>query len=225
MSKKVAIAILLVVVLIAAIVAIIFATQLSSFNGATVGVHVGDSFTYSIVGVSTLIGLDAVETPGFSQHNQTDFFKITITEVNGTSASFDTMWRFLNGTENTNKETIDVSNGMKTNPDGFWPIYSPNLNVMDLIRPTGYDGLTVNLTATRTYADSTRESNFWFLENEFSDANDPSGSTFRYEYIGVYFDKQTGMLETLINYTEYNNPAKSETITWILVNSTVWAVQ
>ena len=225
MSKKVTITILLLVVLIAATVAILFATQLSPSNGVTVGVHVGDSFTYSIVGVSTLIGLDAVETPGFSQHNQTDFFKITIAEVNGTSVSFDILWRFLNGTEITNKETIDVSNGNKSHPDAFWAIYPPNLTVEDLIRPTGYDGLTVNLTDNRAYSDSTRESNFWFLENEFFNINDPSRSTFRYEYIGVYFDKQTGMLETLSNYTEYNNPAKSEVITWNLVNSTVWAVQ
>ena len=225
MFKKVAIAILLLLVLIAGIVAIIFVTQLSPSNGATVGVHVGDSFSYSIVGISTLIGLDAVETPEFSRYNQTDYFKITITEVNGTSVSFDILWRFINGTEITNKETIDLSNGNKSHQDAFWAIYPSNLNVGALIRPTGYDGLTVNLTDTRTYADSTRESNFWHLDTEFTLGTDPTGSTFRYEYIGVYFDKQTGMLETLTNYTEYNNPAKSEIVTWNLVNSTVWAVQ
>ena len=114
---------------------------------------------------------------------------------------------------------------MKTDPNGFWAIYASSLNVGNLLRPTGFDGLTVNLTDTKTYADSTRARNFWFIDNQFFDVNDPTRNTLRYDYTGVYFDKQTGMLETLINYQEYNNPAMKEVITWTLINSTVWAVQ
>lgn len=225
MSKKVYIAIILLVVLIAATAAIIFATQPAPVKAAAVGVHASDSFTYSLVGTSTLTGLGAVETPGFSQYNQTDYYRITVTSVNGTSVSFDTLWRFINGTEINGKQTIDLSNGQETVSNGFWAIYSSNLNVKDLLRPTGYDGLTVNLTDTKAYADSTRERNFWFIEKQFFDVNDPTRSTLRYDYTGVYFDKQTGMLETLNNITAYNNPLMTEVITWSLINSTVWAVQ
>jgi hypothetical protein len=104
------------------------------------GVNAGDSFTYSLKGTSTITGLNAVDIPAFSQFNKTDYYKITIIDVNGTLVSFDTTWRFIDGTEITGKQTIDLSNGQKTDSNGFWAIYAANLNVGDLLRPTGYDG-------------------------------------------------------------------------------------
>jgi hypothetical protein len=222
-SKKLYIAIFLVVILIASTATIIYAIQPAPVE-AKAGVNVGDSFAYGIIGTSTLTGLDAVETPGFSQYNQTDYFKITITGASGTSVSFDTLWRFKNGTEIPGKQTIDLSNGNKTDSNGFWAIYAANLNVGDLLRPAGFDKLTVNATDTKTYTSGSRTRNFWFIENMFRDVNDPTGSTQRYDYIGVWFDKKTGMLGTLTNYSEYNNPAKIEITTWNLVSSSVWAV-
>lgn len=223
-NKKVYIVIFLIVILIAATAAVIYAMQPGPVK-AKVGVHVGDSFTYGITGTSTLQSLDAVESPGFSQYNQTDYFKITITGISGTSVSFDTLWRFKNGTEIPGKQTVDLSNGNKTDANGFWAIYASNLNVGNLLRPTGFDGLTVNLTDTKAYADSTRQRNFWFIENQFFDVNDPTHNTLRDDYTGVYFDKQTGMLTSLNSITYYNNPLKTEVISWTLVSSTVWAVQ
>ena len=231
-SKKVYIAIFILVILIVATAAIIYVTQPAPVK-AVVGVHVGDrpgnssgdSFTYSIVGTSTLTGLDAVETPGFSQYNQTDYYKITITGVNGTSVSFDTLWRFQNGTETTGSQAIDLSNGNKTVYSGFWAIYASNLKVGDLLRPSGFDRITVNATDTKTYADSTRARNFMLTGGESFLATDPTHNTLRYDDIRVWFDKQTGMLENLNWVTYYNNPEMTEAITWKLVNSTVWAVQ
>lgn len=222
-SKKIYIAIFLLVILIAAGAAIIYVTQPAPVK-VVLGVNVGDSFSYSIMGRSILTGIDAVETPGFSQYNQTDYYKITITSVNGTSVSFDTLWRFINGTEVTGKQTIDLSNGLKTDPNGFWAIYASNLNVGDLLRPTGTDGVTVNKTETKAYGDITRERNFFSLGSEFFDVNDPTRNTLRYDYTVVYFDKQTGMLENLTWITDYNNPEKREVIIWQLVDSSVWAV-
>lgn len=225
MSKKVYIAIILLVVLIAATAAIIFATQPAPVKAAAVGVHAGDSFTYSIMGTSNLTSLDAVDTPGFSQYNQTDYYMITMTGVNGTSVSFDTVWRFQNGTEISGNQAIDLSNGNKTVYSGFWAIYASNLKVGDLLRPSGYDGITVNTTDTKTYADSTRERNFMFTGGESFLATDPTQNTLRYDFIRVYFDKQTGMLETLTWITDYNNPEMTEVISWKLTSSSVWAVQ
>jgi hypothetical protein len=223
-SKKVYIGIFLLVILIVVTAAIIYATQPAPAK-AVVGVQVGDSFTYSLMGTSNLSDPNAMESPSFSQYNDTDYYKVTITDVNGSSVSLDTLWRFKKGSEIRGNQTIDLSNGNKTVDPGFWAIYSSNLTVGDLLRPTGHDGLTVNLTETRTYVDSTREINLMFTGAESFLASDPTRGTLRYDYTEIYFDKQTGMLETLYWITNYNNPLKTEFIKWTLVNSTVWAVQ
>ncbi len=221
---KVYIAIILLVVLIVAFAAVIFATQNPSAKAVVVGVQVGDTFTYHLLGTSNLISLAAVETPGFSVYNNTDNYQITVTNVQGTLVSIDTLWAFKNGSSITGSQTIDLSNGNKTEENGFWAIYASNLNVGDLLRPNGYDGVTVNASSTITYADSSRERNYMALGRESYLVTDPTQSTLRYDTTILYFDKQTGMLETLIWVTDYNNPEMSETITWTLVSSSVWAV-
>ena len=224
-QKKLYIAIILLVILIAATAAVVINAMKPTPVDVKVGLHVGDSFTYSIVGTSVLTDLNAVDSPGFSQYNQTDYFKITITGINNvTSVSFDTVWRFKNGTEIPASQTIDLSNGLKTDSNGFWAIYAANLKVGNLLRPTGFDKLTVNLTDTKAYTSGSRERNFWFIENQFFDVNDPTHNTLRDDYTGVYFDKQTGMLTNLNSITYYNNPLKTEVITWNLISTTAWAV-
>ena len=224
-SKKIYLAVILLIILISATAAVIYVVTNKPAKAVTVGVNVGDSFTYNITSTSTLIGLDAVEPPGFFQYNQTDYYKITITDINGTNVSLNTIWHFKNGTDVTGKQQIDIANGKKADENGFWAIYPADLNVGDLLRPTGFDELKVNRTDTRVFADSERWNNFWFIDNQFYNVNDPTQSTQRYDYTGVTFDKATGMLETLTNYQEYNNPAMKQTITWNLFSSSVWAVK
>ena len=221
--KKLYLAILLIVVLSVAVGALVYASIPTV--KATPGVHVGDYFTYSIASYVDLQGLDATMSPGFDQYNQTDYFKVTVTGVTGSNVSIDTLWAFKNGTQVSGQQTIDLSNGKESVTNGFWAIYSSNLKVGNLLRPTGTDELTVNMTDTKAYAGSSRQRNFWFIENEFYDVNDPTHNTLRDDYTGVYFDKQTGMLETLNNISAFNNPLKTEAITWKLVSTNVWAVQ
>ncbi len=221
-KRKLYIALLLIIVLSVSVAAVAYAAWPRG-PMATVGVHVGDNFTYSITGSVSFDSPDATVTPGFEQYNQTDYYKVTVTEITGTNVSLSTVWRFLNGTEVAGQQTIDLTTGQESVPNGFWAIYSANLNVGDRIRPTD-DRLTVNATDTKTYAGSTRQMNFWFIENQFFDVNDPTHSTLRDDYTGVYFDKQTGMLDTLNNVTAFNNPLKTEAITWRLVSCSVWAV-
>jgi hypothetical protein len=221
--KNLYIAVFLIVLLVASTAAVIYAT-LPRPQVATVGVKVGDTFTYSITGVSTLQGTGATMTPGFEQYNQTDYYKITITGLDRDLVSFDTLWRFLNGTEVNGQQTLNLTDGRQSVQNGFWAMYSANLNVGERIRPTD-DRLTVNQTDTKTYADSSRPRDFWSIENQFFDVNDPTHNTLRDDYTGVWFDKQTGMLETLNSITYYNNPLKTEAITWKLVASNVWAVK
>ena len=222
-SKKLYLTLVLLVILIVAVAAIVYASQPAPVT-AKVGLQVGDTFTYSIKGFSNLT-VGATETPGFSQNNETDYYMVTITNVNGTSITMNTAWRLLNGTETDSKQTIDLSTGAKTDPTGFWAIYSSNLNVGDLLRPKGFDGVTVNGTNTQEYASSTRTRNFFTMSGEFYDVRDPTHNTLMYDNRAVYFDKQTGMLTYFIDYQDFNNPLMTEVITWTLVNSSVWAVQ
>jgi hypothetical protein len=225
-KSKVYIAILLIVVLAVSTAAIIYyANAGQNLKPITTAIKAGDSFTYSIKGSATSTGLDSIIPEYFNQYNETDYFKVTITDVNGTNVSFDTQWRFLNGTEINEQQTIDLSNGLKSNDNGFWAIYASNLDVGDKLRPTGFDELTINKTDTQTYADSTRERNFFEVQNEFFDVKDPTRSTLRYDYIGLYFDRETGMLETLTNLQSYNNPQMNLIINWKLTDSNVWKVK
>jgi hypothetical protein len=223
-NNKVYIAIILLVVLIVASAAVILVTQTPAVKAVALGVHAGETFTYHLLGTSNLTSLAAVETPGFSVYNNTDNFKITITNVQGTLVSLDTLWTFKNASSITGSQTIDLSNGNKTEANGFWAIYASNLNVGDKLRPNGFDGVTVNASSTITYANSVRERNFMAVGAESYLATDPTHSTLRYDTTFVYFDKQTGMLETLIWITDYNNPEMREVINWTLVDSSVWAV-
>ncbi len=197
---------------------------LSAPKPVEIGVHVGDTFTYNITGTSTLTGAGAVDTPGFSMYNETDYYKITITAINGTQVSMDTVWKFKNGTQIPTSQTLDVATGQKSDDHGFWALYPANLEKTNLLRPRGYDKTTVNNTDTAPYSSGYRGRCFWFINNEFSNVNDPTGSTLMYDYRNIFFDRETGMLTSLVNYQVYNNPQKQEEITWTLVASSVWQV-
>lgn len=221
-SNKVYFAIILLVVLVVATAAIIYASQPTQ-GPLKVGVNVGDTFTYSLKGTSN-IGLGATPPDNFDQYNQTDYYKISITDVNVSKVTMATEWKFLNGTTLNDQQTIDLSTGLKTDQNGFWALYPSNLKVNNLLRPDGFDQVKVNQTDSQTYATTIRTRDFFAMENEFYDVNDPTHNTLRYDYTAVYFDQQTGMLETLTNYQEYNNPQMVLVITWKLVDTSVWQV-
>ncbi len=223
-KAKIYLAIILLVILAVAggITALVY-----SSNGpkpVTVGVKLGDTFTYSIKGTASLINETATIPDYFNQYNETEYYKITVTAVNGTNVTLDTAWRFKNGTEVNTPQTLDLSTGQKSDENGFWALYAANLNPGDLIRPNGHDEQAVNKTDTKAYADSTRIRNFWFIGNEFFDVTDPSHNSRRYEYVQVYFDKETGMVDTLVNLQSYNTPEREFIITWRLIDSSLWKV-
>jgi hypothetical protein len=186
---------------------------------------VGDTFYYSLKGISNLIGPNAVTPAGFEQFNDTDYYKITITAVSGNTVSMDTIWRFKNGTTIPASQTIDVSGKNPNSNVMFWALYPADLTTNDRLRPLSrLDKTFVNSTETRQFADGNWPLNIWSIDNSFYDPNDPTMSTWRDDYIFVDFDKQTGMLVTLTNIQTYNNPQYSLTISWNLTNSTAWNV-
>jgi len=225
-NRKVYLSIVAIAILVIAGFVAIYATNQPQPRPlhAEVGVRAGDTFTYSIIGTSEFAEAGIEDTPGFDQYNQTDHYKITITDVDGPIVSMDAAWRFLNGTQINYSQTIDVTNGNKGDADGFWAIYPANLTVSDLLRPFGGDGTKVNATSVSTYADSKRETNFWFINNGFYDTSDPSLETLMYDYRNIYFDKITGMLTSYDEYQVFNNPQMQEVISWRLISTSVWRV-
>lgn len=219
-SKKGLIAITLIVIIAVALGASLY-VYLSTVH---VGVKVGDTFTYSLRGDVQLTAANATMDPGFDQYNQTDYYKVTITAIDGTRITLSSDWKFLNGTTINYQQNIDIANGDKTDENGFWAIYASNLNRGELLRPKGFDGQIVNNTDTANYASGQRSRCYWHIENEFADYTDTTYSTLMQDYRNIFFDKETGMLLSLTNYQLYNNPAKTQVIYWTLTESSVWDV-
>jgi hypothetical protein len=222
--KKMYIAIFLVVILCAATAAIVYATQISK-SGANVkvGVNVGDTFTYKLTGDSILFSSDASTPAYLSEYNETNYYQVIITGVNSSVVSLDTIWQFTNGTAINNSGWINLETGNYSGD--FWAIYPSNLKVTNLLYPKEENtALIVNSTGSQSFSSGNRTTNYWHLESEFSDINDPTGSTKQVSLIEVYFDKQTGMLDYLDSVQEYNNPEYNILITWQLTDSTVWGV-
>ena len=185
---------------------------------------VGDTFSYKLEG-STVLGSPDVVTPSeFMQYNNTNHYQVTVTEINGTQVSLDTLWQFNNGTQTESAQLIDLSTGRIADTNGFSYLYLPNLNVSDLLYPSGTAKLIVNGTSIQTFGNSSRSTNNWSEEDQFIDKSDPTGNTIRNDFVTVYFDKQTGMLDNLTRIEFFTNPQIELITTWQLASSNVWTV-
>jgi hypothetical protein len=221
-DSKVIVTIVLLAVLIVAAVALVYAVEIAPSNSRKSGLQVGDTFFYNITGTSKLFSSNAATPAYLSAYNGTDYYEVNITGVSGSLITFNTVWQFKNGTTIQNPEYVNLVTG--ANSGDFWAIYLPNLNKNNLLNPKGDNGLIVNSTSTETFADSTRTINTWSTDNILYDSSDPTGSSQQDNYIGVDFDRQTGMLVDLTNLEQFNNPQYDILITWTLTNSTVWTV-
>ena len=221
--KKLYISIVLIAILIAASGAAVYLASIP--KPIVIGVKPGDTFTYNIQGITVLgVNVTLPEQQGdFARYNDTQYYKVTVLDVQNTTVKLATEWKFKNGTEVTDKQTINLANGDKTNTNGFWAIYPANLTVNDLLRPEGFDGVKVNATDTKNYHSGDRTTDFFWIDNEFFDVNDPTRSTYRYDYIGVNFDQTTGMMVNMQNWQEYNNPQYRLVVLYTLTNTTAWA--
>jgi hypothetical protein len=122
-------------------------------------------------------------------------------------------------------QAIDLATGAYADPTGFCYLYPSNLNVNDRLYPQGTSGLVVNGTSTQKFANSTRATNYWSTEDQFINTGDQTLNTMRDDAIGVYFDKQTGMLDKLTRIEFFTNPEIELIINWQLTSSNVWSIQ
>lgn len=225
MVKKIYIAIFLIAILCVAIAyAVTLLTQPPQTPSETAvsGIKEGNVFTYGIQGLSTKIDENATIPASFLELNQTQYYRVNITSVSGSEVSYNSTWRFTNGTELHQSGQINVATGAGS-PE-FWPIYAANLTINNLSRPSGSDGVTVNDTETRTYKDDNRATNLLSMQSQFYDSSDPTYTKTYNDYMYVYFDKQTGMLVELRNIKLYNAPQLILTIEWKLTDSNAWAI-
>ena len=157
-NKKVIFAVLLLALIaIGATAAAVYSYQKHPASLSLVGVQVGDRFTYSITG-SCSDTVPNTDYPGFYQLNETQYYNVTITSIQGDSVSFQTDWVFVNGTDITGQQTIDLSNGVMTDESGFSFLYPSNLKVSDPIYPQMSTKVQVNATNTETYPSAPEKS-------------------------------------------------------------------
>jgi hypothetical protein len=225
-QRNVGIAAIMITVIAISTLAIVFTQTPEPTSDTTnqVGLNVGDTFSYKLTGSAVLGNPDATIPEGLSQYNDTDYYQVTVTAINGTQVLLSTTWKFNNGSQITRPQIIDLSTGARVDPNGFWAIYYSDLNVKDLLHPRGTDGLVVNGSDTQIFGNVTRARNYWITESQFVNASDTSGNTMRDVYVGVYFDKQTGILEKLTHIEFFTNPEVELIITWELTGSSVWNV-
>ena len=188
---------------------------------AVAGVAAGDLFTYSIRGYATIIDANATVPEWVFQVNMTEWYKVTITQVNDSEVSFSATWRFSNRTEIDKTGKVNIKTGIGNSQD-FWAIYASGLEAGDYARPFGATGQVINATEKRTYKSGERETNSILAETMFTTTDDSPISCNSYR--SIYFDKQTGMLVEFVNTDLYSSPQLFLKLEWKLVDSTVWDV-
>ncbi|MFW9831502.1 MAG: hypothetical protein ACFFD8_06980 [Candidatus Thorarchaeota archaeon] len=219
---------LFLVIAVASILAIILALVI--FSGSpfsqdvTPGVKVGDEFIYDITSSWNSDDPNATLVDYYVELNMTEWYKITVTDVNGTKVSIKTIWRFANETEIESNSNIDVKTGILYPSNSFWAIYASNLEKNDLIRPSGLTRAVVNETETKDFVSGIREINVVSLTEQYYDADDPTYSTTWTDYMNTKFDKETGILVEFHDISIYTNPGQIMTISWILKETNVWDV-
>jgi hypothetical protein len=182
---------------------------------APVGVSKGNTFTYDVKGLWSSSNSSLSVGQNMLQLNETEYFKVTITDVNGSDVFMHTVWAFKNGTDFEIDSQINVATGIYNYY--FWAVFPSNLDVGDRIHPYGPDQITVNGTSTSYYNNTGRETNRFLVTGEFA-STDNSSRTYN-DYMTVHFDKQTGMLVELYDYKTYTNPAYSETTIWKITDT------
>jgi hypothetical protein len=193
----------------------IIVTNILIVNAETsvVGVSQGDIFEYDIVAKWNSAFTD--ETPAeLIELNQTEWIRISVSEVSGMVITTQVTTHYRNGTETNSESACDIETGDMTG-DGP-PFISANLGRNDLVNPAASEPWYINETVTRNYKDGPRETNHLKLEDtEVSETVGEFNQIFDY-----YFDKSTGVL---VEYTSEFFYSGLESVTSSkLISSNVW---
>jgi hypothetical protein len=224
MPKKLYLAIITLTILVVAAVAAFYALQPPPQTSSAVasGLKAGDTFTYSMIGIAELGNENVTIPDNFKEVNMTDYYRVTVTSVDGPNVQFNVTWSFTNGTVYDRTGKVNVETGVDSQE--FWAIYAANLTKGSPVRPAVTSGATVNDTQTRTYRNGDRQTNILQMQGEFYNTEDLTYSQICNEYTYVYFDSQTGMLVELKDMKVYSDPQIILTVEWKLIDSNVLQV-
>lgn len=219
MSKK-KYAIILIFIALLAVSIIAFYMSQPRPDEIGVGVKVGDKFTYQVVDY-----VDALADVSLSEFstglNKTNCCTIEITNVESSLVSYTGTIQFRNGTIFSYDNVINIETGISPYAGGFFGIYAANLTIGHLSRPGYSEGVAIDDTLTRTYIDGDRQTNFFHVEDEFYDTDDPNFYRSCYVFTYVHFDRQIGILVELKEMSIFNDPQITLTTEWKLVDSNV----
>jgi hypothetical protein len=183
------------------------------------GVSLGDTFTYDVSSFWNSSDANVVVPQKFLEINQTESFRVTITDISDSMVTTLDTWVFKNGTEHNSTGLVNVETGF--NSGGFWPVVAANLGKDDLLHPAGQNGITVEETIIREYQSGARETNHFTLNYQGNDEN--------YGYYTAegdyYFDRATGMLVELYDKSEFLGANMQCAVLWEIKESNVWLVR
>lgn len=190
-------------------------TMIVNAETSVVGVSQGDTLEYDIVSQWNSAFTDTVPAE-LIELNQTEWIRITVTEVSGSLITTQVTTHYQNGTETNTDSTCDIDTGELTGEGP--PFIGANLGKNDLVNPAVSEPWYINETVTRNYKDGPRETNHLRLEDtEVSEAVGEFTQIFDY-----YFDKSTGVLveyTSEFSYSGLESIARSK-----LISSNVWLV-
>ena len=198
---------------------IIFA---STVSGATVGVQKDEWAKYGDFSASWT----GQKPPGIDEFANTEWAKVTVQSISGTTVTVESITHYKNGTEKTTTESGDIATG---SGDLSFFIIPANLGRGDVI-PLNVSGVpggvspVINDTVTRTYAGAQREVNYWgyYVSNVSAVYN------FTADF-DIYWDKAKGVLCELSMSisTSVSTPYLNYTISYAMrmkINETsMWA--
>ncbi len=185
------------------------------------GVNQEDFFRYDIYSQWSTSNASLTAPAYLLDINNTRWFNITISSVQGINVTARTAQRFANGTDDNRLVTLDVDSGNMYFMYGFQGFFDANLTAGDLLRPSGNNTIpiTINQTISRDYASGKRDTNVVSVSYPVTDLSNSSIGTTTVTY---YIDKATGVLVERKDYTEFADQNGSEN--WILKETNLWAI-
>jgi len=187
----------------------------ASAQPRTVGVNVGNTFTYSPT-VSWSSNDSTATPPSYLvEFNDTQWEEFTVTAISGTNITMHATTDYKNDTEITTGGWVDVNTGDTENMSE--EVISANLAAGDsMYTSSPYNTYIINDTVPRTYLSGERDTNHINLIS----SGTPSYSN------DLYWDKTTGVLVEVVQ--DVTNQTGGFTTTWSLdiqiTSSNLWTV-
>jgi hypothetical protein len=216
MNMKLTVAIPLLILLCFGIAAQTFAQTRAP------GVKAGDYLTFSITTRWNSSNSSLTVPDPLVGINNTDYFKVSVSDVTAFNVTATNIWRFKNGTELPSLVILDTDTGSMYYMNGYQGFFDANLGAGDLLHPSGSDLITINQTISREYAGAKRDINVVTLSAPI--VNNATNVTLGREEVNFYIDKATGVLVELFDTTEYFDPTETGSTIWLLTETNLWTV-